>query len=374
VKKFIAGTLVFCFLFSIGILLARHKPLWTDELFGQQATVQRTSWPDIILGQTPEINKFPLFFMLQKGFLQLFHFQLGFVWDGSSLVVDPQAQVVLRVLPDILMSLAMTAIVLFFGFRSGYVGAIVAALICWSMPMVWLYWVEARPYALWFMLTVIQALLFISTASQKEINAPKVPFLLVNLGLCLTAPLGVIQTIVGQGLLWWAGARRGKFHIISGLGPLFLGAYYMMAQEKIGMYLFVPWQQIFLRNFSFEEMVFLGMFIILLLLSWRVEALHKYFLFGRIFLPFCLAFIAIAVAGLFYVVWKSNPQSPPVAERHFIFLTPIGIIMTVAIFTDWWLAAASRWWLRLGLVIIFGAGLLEQILSAFMTVYFSVYY
>ena len=319
------------------------------------------------------MNKFPLYLVLQKGFLEAIHYQLPFVWDGSRLVVNPQAQLVLRTLPDILISFAMTAIVLFFGFRSGFMGGLVAALACLTMPMVWMYWVEERPYSLWFALTVIQSLLFLDTVSKKMTNARKVPFLLVHAGLCLTAPLGVIQTIVCQGLLWGAGTRRVNFYMTTGAVPVFLGAYFFMAQEKMSVYLCVPWQVIFVRNFQPEEMVFLGMYVILLLLLRREEVCRKYFLFGRVFFPFCGCFLAIALTLLFYMAWKSVP-SVPVVERHFIFLTPIGIIMTAAIFSDLWLATAKRVWWRLGLMVIFGAGLLGQFLSAFTIVYFSVYY
>lgn len=370
-KGFITGILVFSFFFFIGILLARHKPLWTDELCLQQSTIQDASWPDIISGHTIENNKFPLYFALQKGFLQVLHYQLPFVWKGENLVVDPYGQVVLRVLPDLLMSLAMSAIVLFFGFRSGFVSGVVAALFCLSMPMVWMFWVEAKQYALWFALTAFQSLLFLDTASKKGGNAPVLPFALVHAGLCLSAPFGVIQTIVGQGLLWCAGRRDIKFHFIAGLLPVFLGAYYFMAQEKISIQLYISCQEIFLRNFQLEELVFLGMYTLLLLL---LKGPRPSASLGRAFLPFCLTFIAIAVAGLFYVVWKSTPHSTLVVERHFIFLTPIGVIMTAAIFSDLWLAVAGRSWLRLGLLLVFAAGVLGQILTTYEIVHFTVYY
>jgi len=374
-KVFIAGILAFSFFFSVGILLARHKPLWNDELYGQQSTVQRTSWPDIISGRQTEWNNFPLFYALQKGILQLFHYQLPFVWDGSGLVVNPHAQIVLRVLPDILMSIALSAIVLFFGLRSGFAGGLAAALICLSTPMVWLYWVEARAYSLWFVLTVFQSLLFLGTASKKGTNAPAAPFALVHTGLCLTAPFGIVQTIVCQGLLWSVGTRRVRFHIIAGLLPLFLGAHYIWAQQKFGAYLFASWQDIFLRNYPLEGIIFLGVYAVLLCLLPREEGSRKYFLFGRVFFPFCLAFMAIALAGLFYVVCSSASRSLPVVERQFIFLTPMGMIMTAAIFSDLWLATPERPWRRLGGTVIFAAGLLAQFLSTFETVdHFYVYF
>jgi len=46
-KRFIAACWSFLFSFLLPVL-ARHKPLWLDELFGQQAVVQRASWPDIV--------------------------------------------------------------------------------------------------------------------------------------------------------------------------------------------------------------------------------------------------------------------------------------------------------------------------------------
>ena len=372
-KTFIVGVLLFSFFFSTGILLARHKPLWNDELYGQ-TTIQRTSWPDIILGHTHEWNNFPMYFALQKGFLQLFHYQLPFVWQGEGRVVDPQAQLVLRILPDFLMSIALTAIVLFFGFRSGFAAGALALFISLSMPMVWLYWVEARPYSLWFALTVFQSLLFLDTASNKSINARTIPFLLVQAGLCLTVPLGLIQTIVCQGLLWRFGIRRIKFHIAAALVPVFLCSYYMMLQPKMSLYLMVAWQTIFLRNFPTEEITFLGLYAMLMLLSLREASFRKYFMLGRIFFPFCVAFLGIALAGLFYAQWKSTSQSGPVVERHFIFLTPMAIIMTVAIFADLWRAAAQRPWWGFVLLVIFAAGLTGQSLSTFEVVdHFYVY-
>ena len=373
-KTFIAGIVVFSFFFSIGLLLARHKPLWNDELYGQQETVQKTSWPNIILGHSKEWNSFPLYTMFQKGFLQLFNYQLPITWNGSGMLINPQAQLLIRILPDLFIASAMTSIVLFFGFRSGFIGGVMAVLICLSIPTVWMYWVEARPYSLWFALTTFQSLLFIDCNSKNERNPPLFPLMLVHLGLCLTAPLGIMQTVVCQGLWWCAGVRRIKFHMLAGLCPVFLGAYYLMAQQKMSMYLFASWQEILFRNFPLHEMMAIGMYIVLLFLSFYTGSFRQYFLYGRVFLPFCLTFVIIALAGLYYTIMKAVPQSAPVVERHFIFLTPIGIIMMAAIFSDLWLLAARHWWWRLGLMIIFAAGVLGQFLTTFAIVYPGGYY
>ncbi len=369
-KTFIVGLLVFSFFFSVGIVLARHKPLWTDELYGQQFTIQGKSWSNIFFAQHGEINLFPASRALQKGFLQLIHWQLPFVWDGDTwFVAHPQAQLILRVLPDILMSLAMTAIVLFFGVRAGFVGGVVAALICLSMPMVWLYWVEARFYPLWFMLTVFQSLLFLDIISKKETHPPVIPLAFVHAGLCLTAPLGLVQTIICLGLLWCAGIRRGKFHMMAGAVPLFLGAYYFYAQGQMKMFVAVSWQDLFFYNFPLEGLILLGMYVIVLFLSRQEESLQKCFLFGRIFLPFCLAFMAIALVGVFFAVCKSSiPHIVPVVPRHFIFLTPVAIIMMAAVFSDFWLASAKCVWWRSVILIIFLTGLLSQLLSVYVIV------
>ena len=370
-KKYIIGILVFAFFFSVGILLARHKPLWGDELYGLQVTVMRTSWPDLILGHSKEWNSYPLYHVLQKGFLQILHYHLPFVWDGAGLVLNPEAQCVIRILPDLFMSMALTVIVLFFGIRSGWAGGVVSAVLCLSVPMVWMFWVEARPYSLWFMLSVFQGLLFLDKASKKEACTRFTPFVLVHAGLCLCSPLGILQTLICMGLLWCFGTRRITFFIMAGLLPLFLGGYYFIAQQKMSMYLFVSWQEILFRNFPMEEVFFLGLYVLFLLLSLGDAALRKYFVLGCAFLPFCLALISVALAGLYYTANHNGPQTAPVVERHFIFLVPLGIIMASAFFSDLW--AARGWW-RLGVAVIFALGLIAQGLSTFTMVYHSTVY
>ncbi|MBF0505033.1 MAG: hypothetical protein HQL14_08030 [Candidatus Omnitrophica bacterium] len=364
-KTLIVGLLIFSVFFSIGLLLARHKPLWDDELWEQQMSVQDTSWLKIISGHTVDWNNFPLYHALQKAFMQMIHWKLPFALDGTWFVVHPQAQLVMRLLPDFLVSIAMTAIVLFFGFRSGFVPGLATLLICLSMPMVWVYWVEARSYSLWFMLTVFQSLLFLDTAARKESQAPRGLFLLTFCGLCLTAPLGILQTIVCQGLLWCAGIKGRKFYLVTGAVPLFLGAYYFILRDKMGMFPGVPWPSLFFDNFPMEELVFLSGYVIFLLL---LRASLPSVSLGCAFLPFCFVFIVISFIGIFYVVSKSVPHAAPVVSRHFIFLTPVSIIMTAAIFSDLWQAAAKRFWWSSGVLIIFASGLLSQALSVFISV------
>jgi hypothetical protein len=371
-KKFIVSLLVFSFFFAIGLLLARHKPLWTDEVCSQQTIIQPTSLPDLVLNHLQEPNKFPLYFALQKGFLVLIHYQLPFVWKGEALDADPEAQIILRILPDMYMSMALTAIVLFFGFRSGFIIGAMTALICLSMPMVWLYWAEARYYSLWFALTAGQSLLFLESVSKKKKMRPVFPFMLVHMGLCLTAPFGFIQIMTCLGLCWLAGIRQAKFYLLAGLAPLLLWTCYLGAQEKVGLNLLSPCHDIFSRNFPFEDRIFLVMYILFFFLC--KEDVRRYFIWGRFFLPFCLTSVITVLAGIYYIAFKSVTHGVPVVERHFIFLSPVVIIMTAAIFSDLWSACARRLWWQTGWLIIFVSGVLSQSLSTFEIVSTNMFY
>ncbi|MCR4337232.1 MAG: hypothetical protein NUV91_05455, partial [Candidatus Omnitrophica bacterium] len=63
--KILSG-LLFCILFSSGILLAHHKPLWNDEIYSQHSSVENISVWRMISGKIPEGNNTPLFYLGQK--------------------------------------------------------------------------------------------------------------------------------------------------------------------------------------------------------------------------------------------------------------------------------------------------------------------
>ena len=56
---------------SIGFFIARHKPLWGDEVFSQRNIIQRMSYGDMLKGKIGqgEGNASPLFYLLQKALI-----------------------------------------------------------------------------------------------------------------------------------------------------------------------------------------------------------------------------------------------------------------------------------------------------------------
>jgi len=158
------SSVLFIACISIGLVLAKHKPVWNDEIYSQTNSIEDTSYLEIIAGDVEEGNNSPLFYLMQKGFCELLKYKFPAGWKGRWSISDLKSQIILRINSIIFMSLSIVCIFFFFAKNYSVWSGIYSLFISISSYMVWIYWIEARPYPMWFFLITIQSLLFLNVA------------------------------------------------------------------------------------------------------------------------------------------------------------------------------------------------------------------
>ncbi len=230
-----ASIAVFVVLFLAGMILSARKPLWTDEIHTQVNTVERLSYPDILLLEYfPEGNRCPLFYVIQKAAADFFHYRFPVSWDKRWNFSDLRSQVILRVPAVFFMSAALAVIFYFFsryyGLRWG-AWSLAAAL---ATPIVWQYWAEARPYALWFFLTVTQLTVFLRLLSTTQADGRLWhALILVHVLLALTVIFSAGQIAVVALMLWRHKDRRLAYPLLSAIPPLVMTLFYFLHSRQM---------------------------------------------------------------------------------------------------------------------------------------------
>src|SRR3989338_4552810 len=159
--KILTGFL-FLILLAIGFVLAVRKPLWNDEIFTQTRNIDQASYAAILTGKIVEGNNCPIFYLIQKGVCDLVQYRFPKVWDSREWEFsDLRSQLILRIMPNIFTAGTLAIIFYFFARYYSFGAGVYGLLVALSSLMVWGYWVEARPYPLWFFLTIVQSMLYI---------------------------------------------------------------------------------------------------------------------------------------------------------------------------------------------------------------------
>ena len=268
--------ILFLLLFSLGILLAQHKPLWNDELFTQVQGVEKLSYGEIIAGKIPEANNAPLFYLLQKTTCQAAQFKFPIVWHEEWNVSDPQSQIILRISSNIFVSLALVLIVYFFLKYYSWVSAVFVFLVSLSSVMVWAHWAEARPYALWMLFSTVQMLLFLTFFRREDSRPLKASLIGVHWLLAFTAVSSAVQIIVTTGLLWMFRKITRKDLLALLVGPFSICLIYYILSPHFKFFLPVDPFGLIWANFPPE---WLGIFLICLCFSiYKNASENKFYL------------------------------------------------------------------------------------------------
>ncbi len=332
--------ITFLVLFYLGTQLSLKKVLWTDELYTHAYNVEPLSYEKIIKGEVKEGCNSPLFYLTQKIFLSVVGYHFPFKWlSVDRIIYHPQSQVFLRILPNICMSLGLTLIVRFFLVYYSWQAALLSLITSLSSYMVLVYWAEARPYALWFLLSVLQLLLFLRiTSSQKTKNWPYLAF--VHCLLSLTTFLSIAQVLIVSVLLYVQEGGKGiKKNALLLLLPIMIYGYYSWAASlNGGVYhykLVNPLEKLF-EAFSMDR--FLLLFVLGLIyfgcmwfLKYKTTDSN---LFGINFLFYSMLLLLFSFA-LFITLkfqeisWKNDGSGFVFSSRYLLFLTPLEIMTTV---------------------------------------------
>ena len=339
-------------LFVVGMWLAMHKPLWGDEIYGQKITIEGNSWDKILTGRlSNEGNNFPLYYTLQKIIMSVIKFHIPVEHGKDYLFAYPQGQIILRLLPDALMTSSIVFLVRFFWIREGIMVGLMALLSALSSGMVWWYWVEARPYPLWFLLTMLQALFLIEILSESgSAGKAKNHLIICHWFLAASAILGFIQVIIVQVILFLSGKRDLRYHFLGGILPVCTALLFLSGHSNNSLFIGINPVDIIRLNFSYEQSALLFFYLMAFLCrqvwvcknnghdqrSWK----------GLVHLPNFFIGFCLSIMILVYILWH-NPgghNGNPIYGRHFLFLSALSVVLVPAMFSDLWSRSTGPFW------------------------------
>ena len=305
-----------------GFFLSEHKLLWTDELYSQQTAIDADSYAAILRLKFPDGNKNPLFYVIQKTVCHIFSYRLPVYFPREFYRTrDIPSQVILRIPSNIYMSLALALIFYFFTRFYSVFAALYALAAAFVSPMVWMYWVEARPYSLWFLLTTVQLLLLCTAFISPKIKMMKM-FCLTQLLLALTTPASMFQITIAALVLWRKRGLNVKEWCLVWALPMAIALFYYSfdAVARIKTYMFTS---------NFFDVVMperLFIYIIYALTAWVLPEKYRKISWNIFFLPVFLLFLASGFIVLWIDLFTLNSQQG-FFSRYLIYLTPVDILM-----------------------------------------------
>jgi hypothetical protein len=194
--------------------------------------------------------------------------------------------------------------------------------------MVWIYWAEARPYALWFFLSTVQLLLYLRFASTKKelyLNWLTVVHLLLALTVVISAGQVAIVTL----LVWVSNDRKFTQQMLFMSLPIVLCVYFAWVALHSGMIhhytVNVPFGLIH-QAFALDRLLLLGLLGAIYTITSRW--IKTFRISGELISYGVLSFLfAFALLGYFkYREFGNWPYKDYLDSRYFIFLVPVAIV------------------------------------------------
>ena len=347
-----ASFILFLGLLWVGVELAKHKPLWGDEVYSQHG-VQELSYGKILLGRINEGNNSPLFYLIQKGITDLTGYRLP--PQGSW---DQKLRVLLRLAPNAVMSLALVLTFYFFARNYALWAGAYGFLTALFSFNVWLYWGEARPYALWFFLTIAQSLLFLYIIKRPEGYLKSWRWLTaVHLLLASTVIFSFLQIAVVSVLLWLLKEKNWKKYVGLFIIPCIMIVYYYFLAPKYKFFFPRTALQLIYPGFPKEWMLFLGLYMIALISSLRKKprpfeirkdpniAVISYMMLTSLILLGAAVVLACFKAGSVL-----PGQGFEISHRYFIYLTPIGAVAVTLAAIELMKVCQHHRWLKINVI------------------------
>jgi len=322
----------------LGFSEARHRALWNDEYYSQLSSVYNISYQDQFLGKIGEGNNTPLFYVLEKLFLQLIHYQVPAQWLQGHWYSDAPSQLLLRINPVFFMSLSVAAVFYFFSQEFSLGIGFYSLFIYFSSYMLWAYWAEARPYAMIVFLTTVQSLLFLKAMQGAQgFNRIWKWLVLVHLLMGFTFIFSVGLILAVSLLVWWMIDRDWKKYFFLTLLPIAVSLFYYVHAPKYDFFFgSLSPEQLIRDNISRQRFDILFIFFIFLsVYFWgqKKQVLKctpgKEILKPVPYVVFMITALASsAVVLVLFALHAKGNQGFPITSRYFIYLTPIGVIAT----------------------------------------------
>ncbi len=343
----VMSLVLFCAFIVGGLWVSAGKRLWNDEVFSFFNSVNNISYTQMALAKIPEGNNTPLFYAMQKAWLSLGSYRMPVTWvdmHSPSVYPDFYSNIFLRFWPVVCMSLAVVGVFYFFSrFYSIWLG-LYALLVALSTFMVWAYAFEARPYALWFLLTTIQGCLFIRCWGDQKAYERLVPWLILcHVLLALSVVFSLIQISAVCLLLWVLKDRDWRRYIGLWLIPTIMALFYYTHAPKYKFFFVDSMRELISANLPTDRLLILALFGVFWFFNGvKGEAKRLTGAFG--------GFTLMVLLGC-WVVLATLPLKDPdkiegfrISNRYFICLAPLGIMATTLF--SYYLTQAFKGWMR----------------------------
>lgn len=348
----------------MGFFLSKRKPLWNDELFTQTYSIERKSYTEILGGKVPEANNAPLFYIVQKTTLALAQFKLPFTWQGEWNVSDRHSQIIMRIIPNLFMSLSILSLFYFFSSLYSLSVGFYALATALASLLFWEYWVEVRPYSLWILLTTWQALILCADSSKVQRESQVHRLIICNILLSLTVTSGFLQVMIVSLLVFLGGERRWSKYFWLSVLPSLICFYYYSHSPKFKFWVSEAPFALILDNFPMER--FFLLFFCLLVSRDTITSLktHLYKLTQRegMFLGYLGALLVASFLFLsYFLVNKSfGTEGFAISHRYFIYLTPLSCIVAVFCSVRLLDFFKNNPWMKTNLVLFLGGFLIVR--------------
>ena len=361
-KKLLIWTFfVLLSLFSIGFGLSKNRALWNDEIYTQMASVSSHSYSQIWLGHVGEGSASPLFYVMQKFLCEVLRYSAPDEWKKNMGFEDPKARIILRLNSIFFMSFSVGLIFYFFSrFYSLSAGGY-ALFVSLSSYMVWAFWAEGRPYALWFFFTTAQSLIFLCILHQKKISPSSSAWLsATHFFLSLSSVFSLIQIVIVSGFIWFLYERNWKRYILRTVIPSVICVYYYTQSPKYAFWFADGPLQLINANIPKDRLILIFIFFIFLVLSYAQKKFRM-----KIFendssnesaVFFWFTALMLFATGLVLLKFKLTEnllhQGFQVSSRYFIYLTPVGIIAASLFSIQMLKLARGKTWLKWGVIAV----------------------
>lgn len=271
-------------------------------------------------------------------------------WQGEHFVFDQKGQIFLRLPSNICVAFTLSFMLFFFLRRKDLFSSIVSLLLTLSAYMTWAYWPEARPYALWYSLSIIHGLLILNAFEKKD-SDNITPLLLTHWLLALTSVISAAQILLAGILLLFKDRNFKKTFLL--ITPIPVVLFYTSMGMSIAPRLDISPITLMSAAAPPEWLAAISIGIIFFLFHKKILT-ESTVLFTALFLGMFAGASSILLLALFR---QAPPSAPVLYYRHFIFLTPYAMLLTTCMLKHLWKYYQHSHWAKLN-IILFTCGLL----------------
>lgn len=343
-----SSIVVFLLSVFLGFYLSSKYSLYGDEThtLGEITHGEGTSpvtYAFLLLGEIEyESNNTPLFYVAQKGIVDLFDYQYI---SYQKTFNDPNARILLRINSVFFGSLMIALLFAHFSRLYSLWLGLYAIVLLLSSQLFLMYWVQGRPYMQWMSLTTIELLLFYNLIRYGYRPLIWNSLIFINICLVLTASFSM-PCLVLLSFPLWLFVRKKWVDYVGLVGvPVMVTIYYLFKNKcPSGFYPFdaKDMVSVMFAVFQKERLLVLGLALFFAYVFFRnrnriVPLIQE----SKGYLLLTLSFFLAAVSLLIFMKLYQNPhdgefmRGATISNRYFVNIVPVSAIMGT--FAFYWL-------------------------------------